>query len=84
MSLTLDPRSTSIQVHAWLAHDLTDAALRSGLAVLAADPNWLLRQRPGPTSWDLALCYSPEGPWQSICLRRRAATAGAGLWHRIP
>ncbi len=83
-TLALDPRPTSAQVHAWLAQDLTDDALRAVLAVLAADPNWLLHQSPSSTSWDLALCYTPEGPWQRVCLRRQTTAADAGVWHRIP
>ena len=80
-TLALDPRSTAAQVHAWLAQDLTEAALCDGLAVLAVDPNWRLRQTLGPTTWDLALCYTPEGPWQRVCLQRHAADAA--IWRCV-
>jgi len=63
---------------------ISDAALRAALAVLAADPNWHLRQTPGPTSWDLALCYAPEGAWQYVTLRRQTRPAGDGVWQRVP
>ncbi len=86
MTVILDPRSSSTQVHAWLAQDLSDAAVRAGLAVLAADPNWLLRQTPGPTAWDVALCYSPEGAWRHVTLRRqtRPDGDGDGVWRHVP
>jgi len=81
-TLALDPRPTPAQVHAWLTQDLTDAALRDILAVLATDPNWLLRQAPGRATWGLALCYTPVGSWQSVCLHRPAADAS--VWRRVP
>jgi len=82
--IPLDPRPGPTQIHACLAQDLTDAAVRAVLAVLAADPNWRLRQTLGPTSWDLALCYTPEGPWQSVSLRRQTMPDGPSVWRRVP
>ncbi len=80
--MLLDPRPTLTIVQTWLAHDLSDETLRTVLAVLAADPHWLLRQSPGPTTWDLALCYTPDGLWHNVHLQRQDTAAGAPVWRR--
>ncbi len=83
MAIPLDPRPVPAQIRAWLTQDLSDAAVRDVLAILAADPNWTLRQTLGPASWDLALCYTPEGPWQHVTLRRQTRPDGPSVWHGV-
>jgi len=82
---TLDPRPSPAQVRAWLATDLSDAALRALVAVLGTDPNWRLRASPGPTTWDADLLYSPQGLRAHVHLVRRPPTPPtlASLWHRV-
>ncbi len=46
MTTTLDPRPSPTQVHAWLAADFSDDALRALVAVLATDPRRLPVARP--------------------------------------
>jgi len=85
MTTTLDPRPSPAQVHAWLAADFSDGALRALVAVLDTDPNWRLRASPGLTTWDGDLRYSPEGRWSHVHLVRRppTPTTPAILWHRV-
>lgn len=84
LTLALDPRPTPTQVHAYLAQDLSDAALRTLHAVLAADPNWDFRQTRGPASWLLDLSYAPAGLHLHVVLRRHLAPDGARVWQRLP
>ncbi len=71
MPTTLDPRPSPAQVRAWLATDLSDAALRALVAVLGTDPNWRLRASPGPATWDADLHYSPQDLRTHVHLVRR-------------
>jgi len=86
MTATLDPRPSPAQVHAWLATDLSDGALRALVAVLTTDPNWRLSSLPGPTTWDGDLRYSPQGLRSHIHLVRRPPTLTtlASRWQRVP
>jgi len=86
MPTTLDPRPSPAQVRAWLATDLSDAALRALVAVLGTDPNWRLRASPGPATWDADLRYSPQDLRTHVHLVRRppSPTTPATLWHRVP
>jgi len=52
MPIMLDPRPGPAQVQACFAAPLSDEALGAALAVLAADPNWLLHARPSTRTWD--------------------------------
>jgi len=85
MTTTLDPRPSPAQVHAWLAADFSDGALRALVAVLDTDPNWRLRASPGLTTWDGDLRYSPHGLSSHVHLVRRppTRTTPAILWHRV-
>ncbi len=82
----LDPRPSPAQVHAWLATDLSDGALRALVAVLDTDPNWCLSFIPGPTTWDGDLRYSPQGLLSHVHLVRRppTPTTRASRWQRVP
>jgi len=84
VTTALDPRPTPAQVRAYLAQDLSDAALCSLLAVLATDPNWSFHQSPGPVSWLLDLSYAPEGLYLHVILRPHLTPAGDPLWRRLP
>jgi len=74
MTTTLDPRPSPTQVHAWLAADFSDDALRALVAVLSTDPNWRLRAHPGLTTWDGDLRYSPHGLSSHVHLVRHPPT----------
>ncbi len=85
MTSTLDPRPSPTQVHAWLAADFSDDALRALVAVLSTDPNWRLRAHPGLTTWDGDLRYSPHGLSSHVHLVRHPPPPPtlASRWHRV-
>jgi len=83
MPTTLDPRPSPVQVRAWLADALSDAALHAGLGVLAVDPNWRLRSIRASRAWDVDLLYSPEGARLAVHLRCRVPAAGDAAWCRV-
>jgi len=78
MPLSLSPRPTPHEVHAYFVGALSNDALRAAVHVLDRDPNWQVTSTPGPRAWDLTLLYSPEGTAYALHVERATAA-----WHGV-
>ena len=67
------------EVRDWFAAALTHEALDAYLALLDADPNWLVSARSSGATRLLQMYYYPKGEWLTVVLR----DAG-GRWRPDP
>lgn len=68
MPLSPDERPSFDEVHAWFSDTLTPDALDGYLALLRADPNWLVQIASAPLACSLRLYYYPLGEWLTVVL----------------